>query len=440
MRMNKISPERPHAARPSGRRPRRWRWLAAVSLAACLAAAYPAAAGSTAASAGGGTAPLNCSPDGAPQPCYSPQAYQVAYGVAPLLSHGIDGRGETVAVLALAQIPADPGATDIRKDLAAFDAKFGLPTAGLHVVNTIAKSATPSLANNDELGDTEMVHAIAPGATLDIILVPASAKSGPANTAAAMAEGVREGAALHASVMLISASDGEHFFTHAEVAAMHAALEQARDQHVTVVGSSGDNGAIASHGGASVQVNLPASDPLVLGVGGALLDTTLGGAYLGEIAWNDNTKASGGGYSSLFRLPSYQHGLARARATRGVPDVSANADPYGAMAIEYGDGKLRGDTGTSSPASLWAGVIALADHEAGRHLGFVNPAIYAIAQGPAYHRAFHDVITGDNSVVTPAGVFAGYNAGSGWDSVTGWGSPDAQYLVPLLARTARSGA
>jgi hypothetical protein len=72
--------------------------------------------------------------------------------------------------------------------------------------------------------------------------------------------------------------------------------------------------------------------------------------------------------------------------------------------------------------------------------GFVNPALYAIARGPAYHRAFHDVVTGDNSVLWPTGVFVGYNAGPGWDPVTGLGSPDAQYLVPLLARTARSGA
>ena len=70
---------------------------------------------------------------------------------------------------------------------------------------------------------------------------------------------------------------------------------------------------------------------------------------------------------------------------------------------------------------------------AGRHLGFVNPALYAIARGPAYHRAFHDVVTGDNSILWPTGVFVGYNAGPGWDPVTGLGSPDAQYLVPLLA-------
>jgi subtilase family serine protease len=281
-----------------------------------------------------------------------------------------------------------------------------------------------------------MAHAFAPGATLDVILVPASATSSPANVATAITKAVRESAALHVAVLSTSLSGGEHAFTRREVAAMHAALEQARDQHVTVLGRSGDNGVIASHGGASVQVNLPASDPLVLGVGGTLLDTTPGGAYLGEMAWNDNTKGSGGGYSSLFSRPSYQDGLARARATRGVPDVSANADPYGQMAVEFSFGQIRGDTGTSSSAPLWAGVIALADQQAGRHLGFVNPALSAIARSRTYHRAFHDVITGDNSIVTPAGVFTGYNAGPGWDPVTGWGSPDAQYLVPLLAHQA----
>lgn len=87
--------------------------------------------------------------------------------------------------------------------------------------------------------------------------------------------------------------------------------------------------------------------------------------------------------------------------------------------------------------TAWAGVIALADQEAGRHLGFVNPAIYAIARSPGYHSAFNDVITGDNSVMWPTGIFTGYAAGPGWDPVTGWGSPDAQALVPLLARAWR---
>jgi subtilase family serine protease len=437
MRTKRITPKRPDTKRPARRGLRRWPWLAAGSLAAaCLAAASPVATASSA-TVPAATAP-NCGPSG---PCSSPQTYQVAYGVAPLLRRGITGRGETVAMPELAQTRASHGSpTDIRKDLAAFDTTFGLPPANLHVNTTIARSPTPYLANTEELGDAEMVHAFAPGATLDIILIPADAISSPANFAAAITSAIRESAATHAAVLSISASGGEHAFTPREVAALHAALEQARQQHVTVLGSSGDSGAISSQGTPPVQVNLPASDPLVLAVGGTILDTTPAGTYLGEMAWNDNTDASGGGYSSLFPRPAYQHGLPRARATRGVPDVAANADPNGAMAVEWSFGQLRGDSGTSSSTPLWAGVIALADQEAGQPLGFINPALYAIARSRAYHQSFHDVTTGDNSVLTPTGVFTGYNAGPGWDPVTGLGSPNAQYLVPQLARTIRPSA
>jgi subtilase family serine protease len=428
MPTNKTPRHRPHPSR----RPHRRAWLAAAPLAACLAAACASAAiGGTAATAASPPPDLTCDAGG-PTNCYSPQAYQVAYGVTPLLRRGIDGRGETVAV-GPEPAAAPPGATDIRKDLAVFDRKFGLPPARLKVVNTIARSKTPYLTGGEELGDTEMVHAFAPGATLDVILMPKDITASTASAAAAITKVIQEGATLHAAVLSISYSVGERSLTRGEAAAMHAALQQARDQHVTVLGSSGDAGAISSHEGPPVQVNMPASDPLALGVGGTILDVAPDGSYLGEMAWNDNTDATGGGYSTLFGHPSYQDGLARARARRGVPDVSANADPSGAMATVDSYGQLFPDSGTSSSTPLWAGVIALADQLAGRHLGFVNPALYAIARGPAYHRAFHDVITGDNSILWPTGVYVGYNAGPGWDPVTGLGSPDAQYLVPLLA-------
>jgi subtilase family serine protease len=336
------------------------------------------------------------------------------------------------------ELAQTPPSTDIRQDLAKFDARFGLPPAKLRVVNTIARSKTPYLAGDEEVEDTEMVHAIAPDATLDVVLVPQDAGSSSANFTAAATKVINEGVALHAAVISASASVGERFLTSAEVAAMNAALVRARKQHVTVVASSGDTGAI-SDDGPPRQVSMPASDPLVLAVGGTILDATQPtGHYLGEMAWNGGTDASGGGYSSLFPRPSYQNGVARAVATRGVPDVAANADSDTAMVIEYSDGEFRAATGTSASTPLWAGVIALADQVAGRHLGFVNPAIYAIARGPAYHRAFHDVVTGDNSVLWPTGVFVGYNAGPSWDPITGWGSPDARYLVPLLAHAARA--
>ena len=234
----------------------------------------------------------------------------------------------------------------------------------------------------------------------------------------------------------ISASHGEHLFTRAEVASIHAALQQAAGRRVTVVASSGDTGVISDNGPPE-QVSLPASDPLVLGVGGTALDASIfTGAYHGEMAWNADTEASAGGYSSLFSRPGYQDGVPRIGQMRGVPDVAADADASTAMALTFSGGVLFPAQGTSAATPLWAAVIALADQDAGQHLGFVNPAIYAIARSPAYHRAFHDVVTGDNSVFWPTRLFTGYQAGPGWDPVTGWGSPNAQILVPLLAHAA----
>jgi subtilase family serine protease len=428
MPINKVSRKWPQVAGRALRRP----W-AVVPLAACLTAACTsagAAGPATATSPAVATAGLvSCAPPGVKtSPCYSPRAYQAAYGVAPLLSHGIDGRGETVV------IPDPVGvapAMDIRKDLAAFDREFGLPAVKLHIVNTLAKSTTPYLDSQEEVTDTEMVHAIAPGATIDVVLVPQTTRAG---VSAALTEVIDEGIALHAAVVSISVSRGEHVLTSAAVASLNAALEQARARHVTVVASSGDTGAIADDGPPR-QVSLPASDPLVLAVGGTALSAAPGGAYQGEMAWNDGSDASGGGYSILFPRPFYQDGLARAGATRGVPDVAANADSDTAMAETYSDGESRPASGTSAATPLWAALITLTDQEAGRHLGFVNPAIYQIARSPAHHQAFHDIVTGDNSVLWPTGLYLGYTAAPGWDPVTGWGSPDARYLVPLLART-----
>jgi subtilase family serine protease len=396
--------------------------------------AWPATAGRA------GTAavlhPLSCGPPGYFIQCYTPGQYQVAYGVAPLLRRGITGKGETVVMPELANKPG-PDFTDIRTDLAAFDIKFGLPAAKLTVTTTLAGASAPYVAGTEEVEDTEIVHAMAPGAALDVVLVPANATASAANFTAAVTGLIRAAITQHAAVVSISGSHGEHLFTPAEVARIHAALEQAAGHQVTVVASSGDTG-VLSDNGPPKQVSLPASDPLVLGAGGTALSASFAtGAYHGEMAWNADTRASAGGYSSLFPRPTYQDGLARVGRMRGVPDVAADADSATAMTLTFTGGVLYPAQGTSAATPLWAAVIALADQDAGRHLGFVNPAIYAIARGPAYHRAFHDVTTGDNSVFWPTGLFTGYTAGPGWDPVTGWGSPNAQTLVPLLAHPAR---
>ena len=122
---------------------------------------------------------------------------------------------------------------------------------------------------------------------------------------------------------------------------------------------------------------------------------------------------------------------------RGVPDVAGDADQQGGLAtvlVSGGQTTIASAFDTGAAASLWAGLVALADQDAHHGLGFVNPAIYRIARGPGYHEAFHDITTGNNIMTMPYPVgTAGYPARPGWDPATGWGSPNAQALVPLLA-------
>ena len=155
---------------------------------------------------------MSCGPPDFFIQCYTPGQYQVAYGVAPLLRRGITGTGETVVMPELANRPG-PNFTDIRKDLAAFDSKFGLPAAKLKVTTTIAGASAPYLAGTEEVEDTEIVHTIAPGASLDVVLVPANAMASAANFTAAVTGLLHAAITQNAAVVSISGSHGEHLFT-----------------------------------------------------------------------------------------------------------------------------------------------------------------------------------------------------------------------------------
>ena len=280
-----------------------------------------------------------------PATCYTPRVFRTAYGISPLLERGIDGRGQTVVIPEVAQQPG-PDASDIRQDMARFDSLFGLPPARLRVVNSLAGTGSPWLAGGEEVEDAEMVHAVAPGAAITIVLVKQSAVNSPADFAAALTAFLRLGATL-GGVLSISACIGEHYLTPAEVAGMDAALRADRDHHVTVVAASGDKGAASDlHFGSTTpvkEISLPASDPLVLAAGGTSLTADRAtGAYIGETAWNtlpappsagDGSSASGGGFSHLFARPSYQDGVPGAEATRGVPDVAGDAAFDTGMAV-----------------------------------------------------------------------------------------------------------
>ena len=439
-----------------------------------VAACGPAPTAATGAATAHGTARPSSSASPSPRStaecssvatCYTPQQLEVAYGVQPLLRRGVDGRGETVVLPELAETQLNPPlVTDLRQDFAAYDRLFHLPAPRLKVVSTFPGPAHPWLAFGEEVLDAEVVHAIAPRAALTVVLVKGTSLDSAGQAVAASVAALRLGASEGGIISLSPAGQigGEHCVNHAQLTQLNAALQADAGHHVTVVAATGDTGAagepcalIDALGGSMSgfsprkEVVLVASDPLVLSAGGTTLDASHAtGAWLGETAWGlpDGSpgsafQASGGGFSRLFGRPSYQNGVPGIGSMRGVPDVAADGDPVTGIAVITGNPgggyAISGHAGTSASAPLWAGIIALADQYARRHLGFVNPAIYRIARSSQYHRAFHDVTAGSsNTAEFPHATITGYRAVPGWDPVTGWGSPDAQVLVPLLARYA----
>lgn len=381
-----------------------------------------------------------------PPGCYAPQQFLTAYDIQPLRDRGIDGRGKTVSMPEHFPGPtaSPPQVTDIRQDLAAFDGRFHLPPAHINVVTKLAGANSPWEANLEEVMDTEIVHAVAPGATLGVILMPDNDPNSPANATANMVSALQP--LVHGTdVVSVSGSLGEHFFSRAQAAELRGMLGDAAARQVTVVASSGDSGPVSDvyrFGVAPVrEVSLPASDPFVLSVGGTTLTADpRTGSYIGETAWNQARSqggpsfASGGGFSGIFDRPAYQDGVPGTETKRGVPDVAGDAGMGMVLALEAGGGssEQRSAGGTSAATPLWAGLVALADELAGHDLGSVNTALYRIARSPRYGQAFHDVTTGNSTVVVQGESYSGYQAGPGWDPVTGLGSPNATALVRLL--------
>jgi subtilase family serine protease len=254
------------------------------------------------------------------------------------------------------------------------------------------------------------------------------------------------------------------------------AYADAAQNGVTVLASSGDDGSagllkqsLLFHSPKDSlipvpTVGWPASDPLVTGVGGTYLCTDplnttsrvvdsadppvncQSHPGQAEVGWID----AGGGFSSIFSKPSYQAALPAGStpigATRGVPDIglqaSARTGPlvYLTLPPDGTGGLICGSApcstgwydigGTSVSCPEWAGIVALADQVNGGGLGLINPALYKVANGPNYASDFYDVTVGNNGAFAP--TIPGYSDSTGWDPVTGLGTPNVANLVPDL--------
>jgi subtilase family serine protease len=429
-----------HSDQQSHGRRSRWR-LAVVG---AVAAVVVAGAGAASSAESGAVARVADAAATIPSGGYSPQVVRRVYGVSPLLREGVDGRGETVV---LPETLPPGGWWGIRQAVAAFDKRNHLPSVALTLGRALGFTGDSSMATGEEVQDVEMVHTIAPGATISVMLVPFRAFAFPAGLPSLL-----RAAAGRGNVVSFSQSECESktCLSAGQLRSLDSALRYARGRHVSIFASSGDSGAaIGSSGAGERGVRAPASSPLVTGVGGTTLAVQRDGAYGSESVWNDDVpqasstgarlSAGGGGVSPRYARPAYQDGLPVIGAHRGVPDVAAVAEP-GMATVLVVDGRAHTypGGGTSESAPLWGGIAALADQDAHRQLGFLNEGLYRIGHSPQYHRAFHDITHGDNTVTLPSGKnIDGYPARPGWDPVTGWGSPNAQVLVPLLGKQVR---
>jgi len=194
----------------------------------------------------------------------------------------------------------------------------------------------------------------------------------------------------------------------------------------------------------------PSDSPYLTSVGGTTLTMSgTGGSWSSEVVWNWGLQdsrydgiGSSGGYSSYYPIPSWQTNISMtvnqgSTTTRNFPDVALTADNV--YVIADGGVAYRGVGGTSCAAPLWAGFTALVNQQATNNgltaVGFINPAIYAIAAGTNYSACFHDITAGNN---TWSGSPALFSAVSGYDLCTGLGTPNGTNLINVLVPTGTS--
>lgn len=276
----------------------------------------------------------------------------------------------------------------VEDDLSVFSSQFGLPLP--NSTNFEKHMMSSRIRTNSgwalEISlDVQWAHAIAPNAK--ILLVEARSASLSDLLAAV------DYASSRSDVVAISMSWGANEFS----------SESYYDSYFTssygavFFASSGDNGA---------GVIWPSASPNVVAVGGTTL--TISGSSVSETAWS----GSGGGMSRYEAEPAYQttYGISGTNGKRVVPDVSYDANPSTGVSV-YDSIPYNGSAGwwqvggTSAGAPQWAAIQSLG-------LSVSNDNLYQDASAN-YGSYLRDITSGSN----------GYPATTGYDLVTGLGSP-----------------
>ena len=382
------------------------------------------------------------------------------YDLGPLYAQGIDGSGQTVAVVGASEVYGG--------DLSLFRSSTNLPAVQIQSVFYGAKPGINGAQGEADI-DLEWVGAVAPNAA--IIFVQAQDPFVAAQYAIDQ---------NYAPVLSTSFSFCEADASGFAPEITEALAQQANTQGITWLVATGDqasaacdrtNSGMPAAATQGLSVNYPATLPEVTAVGGTMFDEGGGNywasqnnpdgssalSYIPEAAWNETAvvgtiAGSTGGPSTLFAKPAWQSGPGVPNdGARDVPDVAlasaAQHDPY---LIFTNNGTIQFDGGTSVATPVFAGMVVLLNQylvskgvQSQAGLGNINPNLYRLAQSTPH--AFHDITQGNNIVPCDSGTgcrggFMGYSAGPGYDLVTGLGSVDARNLITEWTAPAATGA
>jgi subtilase family serine protease len=356
---------------------------------------------------------------------YNPNQIRTAYNIPS----NYTGAGETIAIV---DAFGDP---NIKADLSAFDSNtaygmgstaYGSNDNGNPSFLTVATPFGPaqSTSSSNASGwatetalDVEWAHAVAPQANILLVQSPSDSLSNLLSSA--------QWAANQPGVVAVSMSWGSNEFSgeqsydsYFSQPTQNTTIGNNLTRGVTYLASSGDNGAWYGP-------EWPAVSPNVISIGGTSLYLTSSNSYSSESGWS----GSGGGYSGYdSRYSSYEvkptwqtNGLPYVERTS--PDVAYDANPYtGFTVAQNGGWYIVGGTSAGSPQ--WAGIIALADQaRAANGLGSLSTQQAGTDLYNLPSTDLHDVTTGSN----------GYRAGTGYDLVTGRGTPIVNLVVGALA-------
>jgi subtilase family serine protease len=352
----------------------------------------------------------------------TPQIVDRLYELEPLRELGINGEGQTVAIVSLDTF--DPGDVDL------LDRHLGIvgpPVEKVPVNGGVDKPGDGAVEVNL---DIDIVRAIAPKAQILDYEAPNAGANAITNVVDQI---IRDG---RADIVTISWGSCELDASSSALARAARTYAAAAAAGISVFAASGDKGAFDCRhqdwDDLRVSVSLPGNDVNVIAVGGTYVSMAEDGTYIDEAAWEEPLSgwATGGGLSAEYPRPPWQVGPgvdnAESNGMRQVPDVAGPGDAVsGLLYVNAGEGFLAGGTSASSP--FWAGyavlVRQLAEQDGLDGLGALGPTLYAVSAQQPSGSVFHDITRGGNLL---------HNAGVGWDYATGLGSPRGAPLARAI--------